>query len=69
LFGWRLWQVLAELPENQAQAFVLRFALELSLSEIAEVGCVPVNTVRSRIIAARRTLQGLLSFRRFLLDA
>lgn len=65
----RVWQLVAELPEKQAQAFVLRFGLGLSLAEIAGECGVPLNTIRSRIIAARRTLQGLLSFRGLMLDA
>lgn len=65
----RVWQLVAELPGVQARAFVQRFGLGLSLAEIAEEGGVPVNTVRSRLIAARRTLQGLLTFRGFMLDA
>jgi RNA polymerase sigma factor (sigma-70 family) len=64
-----LWQLVAELPEKQAQAFVLRYGLGLSLGEIAGLAGAPLNTVRSRLLAARRTLQGLLSFRRVLLDA
>jgi RNA polymerase sigma-70 factor (ECF subfamily) len=69
LFCGRVWQLVAELPETQAQAFVLRFGLGLSLGEIALESGVPHNTIRSRIIAARRTLQGLLSVRGLMLDA
>jgi RNA polymerase sigma factor (sigma-70 family) len=68
LFASRVWQLVAELPERQARAFVLRFGLGLSLGEVAEECGVPLNTIRSRIIAARRTLQGLLSLRGLMLD-
>jgi RNA polymerase sigma-70 factor (ECF subfamily) len=64
----RLRQMISELPEKQAQAFVLRFGLGLSLPEIARAGGAPVNTIRSRIIAARRTLRGRLEARPFWLD-
>jgi RNA polymerase sigma-70 factor (ECF subfamily) len=69
LFSSRVWQLVAELPEPQARAFVLRFGLGLTLGEIASECAVPLNTIRSRIIAARRTLQGLLSFHGHMLDA
>lgn len=69
LFSDRLWQLVAELPAKQAQAFLLRFGFGLSLAEIGELVGAPVNTIRSRLIAARRMLQGLLSFRRVMLDA
>lgn len=53
-----LWQrLLATLPETQAEAMILRVALDVSLEEIAEVTGVPVNTVRSRVRLAREALR------------
>jgi RNA polymerase sigma-70 factor (ECF subfamily) len=48
---WRqtLWSAVAELPEPQKQAVVLRYAEELSYDEIAEVLRCPIGTVKSRL--------------------
>ena len=52
----RLLDVLAELPEAQAEALVLRYVTGLEPAEIAAASGVPVNTVRSRIRLAREAL-------------
>ena len=48
---WRqtLWSAVAELPEMQKQALVLRYAEELSYDEIAKVLDCPIGTVKSRL--------------------
>lgn len=52
----RLLDVLAELPEAQAEALVLRYVGGLEPAEIAAASGVPVNTVRSRVRLAREAL-------------
>jgi RNA polymerase sigma-70 factor (ECF subfamily) len=52
----RLLDVLAELPESQAEALVLRYVAGLEPAEIAAASGVPVNTVRSRVRLAREAL-------------
>lgn len=44
-----LWSAVAQLPEAQQHALVLRYSEELSYEEIAEVLACPVGTVKSRI--------------------
>lgn len=60
----RIVDALAELPEEQRMAFVLRTVEGLSLDEIAAILQCPVNTVRSRRLLAikrlREVLRGLL---------
>lgn len=52
------WQALLdELPPAQAEVLVLRFVMELSLEETAEVVQAPVNTVRSRVRLAREAIK------------
>jgi RNA polymerase sigma-70 factor (ECF subfamily) len=48
---WRqsLWSAVAELPEPQKQAVVLRYAEELTYEQIAEVLGCPLGTVKSRL--------------------
>jgi RNA polymerase sigma-70 factor (ECF subfamily) len=48
---WRrsLWAAVAELPEPQKQAVVLRYAEELTYEQIAEVLGCPLGTVKSRL--------------------
>jgi len=57
-------QAVANLPEEQRMAFVLRTVQGLPLEEIAEAMGCPVNTVRSRKLLAmqklREALRGLL---------
>jgi RNA polymerase sigma-70 factor (ECF subfamily) len=57
---WRrsLWAHVAELPDGQRQALVLRFSEGLRYEEIATVLGCPVGTVKSRIF------HGLVSLRR-----
>lgn len=49
--------LLSTVPEEQAEALVLRFVLGLSLGEIAEASGAPINTVRSRLRLAKESLQ------------
>ena len=51
---------LEELPEDQRIVFSLRYIQGLDLDEIARVMDCPVNTVRSRKLAALRKLRSLL---------
>src|SRR5262245_33412604 len=59
---WRnsLWAFVAQLPDGQRQALVLRFSEGLRYEEIATVLGCPVGTVKSRIF------HGLISLRRLL---
>jgi RNA polymerase sigma-70 factor, ECF subfamily len=56
-----LWAVVAELPDGQRQALVLRFSENLSYEEIATVLDCPLGTVKSRIFNGLAALRGLLS--------
>ncbi|WP_225823593.1 sigma-70 family RNA polymerase sigma factor [Streptomyces naphthomycinicus] len=58
--GIALLDLLAALPEERREAFVLTQLLGLSYAEAAEVGDCPVGTVRSRVARARLSLIGLL---------
>lgn len=49
--------LLETVPEEQAEALVLRFVLGLSLGEIADASGAPINTVRSRLRLAKESLQ------------
>ncbi|MEE8602840.1 RNA polymerase sigma factor [Euzebya tangerina] len=49
-------QLVAELPEDRRQAFVLTQLVGLSYEEAAGVADVPVGTIRSRVSRARRDL-------------
>lgn len=51
-------QLLAELPESQAEVLALRVVLGHSLEETARMVGAPVNTVRSRLRLAREALLG-----------
>ncbi|MGW1160934.1 sigma-70 family RNA polymerase sigma factor [Streptomyces sp. NPDC002513] len=55
-----LLDLLAALPGERREAFVLTQLLGLSYAEAAEVGDCPVGTVRSRVARARATLMDLL---------
>ncbi|HWZ90792.1 MAG TPA: RNA polymerase sigma factor [Polyangiaceae bacterium] len=46
-----------ELPDAQAEAFALHVVLGYTVLEIAELSAVPVDTVRSRLRAAKRALR------------
>jgi len=50
-------QLLADLPEPQAEALALHTILGYTTEETAQVTGVPVNTVRSRLRAALSTLR------------
>jgi RNA polymerase sigma factor (sigma-70 family) len=48
--------LLADLPEEQAEALALRVVLGWSLEEVARESGVPTNTVRSRVRLAKEAL-------------
>jgi RNA polymerase sigma-70 factor (ECF subfamily) len=56
---WRqsVWRHVAELPEVQRHAMVLRYSEDLSYEEIAQVLGCPVGTVKSRLHHALATLR------------
>ncbi|MFG3012960.1 sigma-70 family RNA polymerase sigma factor [Streptomyces cinerochromogenes] len=58
--GIALLDLLAGLPDERREAFVLTQLLGLPYAEAAEVSDCPVGTVRSRVARARATLIGLL---------
>ncbi|MGV4988675.1 sigma-70 family RNA polymerase sigma factor [Streptomyces sp. NRAIS4] len=58
--GIALLDLLASLPDDRREAFVLTQLLGLPYAEAAEVGDCPVGTVRSRVARARATLMDLL---------
>ena len=49
--------IVTELPEEQVEALQLRVLLGHSIEEIAEITAAPVNTVRSRLRAAKTTMR------------
>lgn len=55
-----LWGFVAQLPDGQRQALVLRFSEHLTYEEIAEVLACPLGTVKSRIFNGLATLRALL---------
>ncbi|MFJ1807579.1 MULTISPECIES: sigma-70 family RNA polymerase sigma factor [unclassified Streptomyces] len=56
-----LLDLLAALPDDRREAFVLTQLLGLPYAEAAEVSDCPVGTVRSRVARARATLAGRLT--------
>lgn len=58
-----LWGRVAQLPDGQRQALVLRFSEQLRYDEIAEALDCPLGTVKSRIF------HGLLALRRMMQEA
>jgi RNA polymerase sigma-70 factor (ECF subfamily) len=58
--GVALWDLLAALPDERREAFVLTQLVGLPYAEAAEVADCPVGTVRSRVARARATLLDLL---------
>ncbi|POX56481.1 RNA polymerase subunit sigma [Streptomyces sp. Ru71] len=58
--GVALLDLLASLPDDRREAFVLTQLLGLPYAEAAEVSDCPIGTVRSRVARARATLIGLL---------
>jgi RNA polymerase sigma-70 factor (ECF subfamily) len=59
--GIALLDLLAALPDERREAFVLTQMLGLPYAEAAEMSHCPVGTVRSRVARARATLLGLLA--------
>jgi len=57
-----LWAHVAELPDGQRHALVLRFSEQLPYDEIAEVLGCPLGTVKSRIFHALAALRKKLQF-------
>jgi RNA polymerase sigma factor (sigma-70 family) len=55
-----LWDAVARLPDHLREVLVLRFRLQLTEKEVAEVLGVRVGTVKSRSARARRALEELL---------
>ena len=55
-----LCELLAEIPEEQAQALTHRAVLGLTLEEVAHLSGAPINTVRSRVRLAREALRSRL---------
>ncbi|EST19272.1 sigma-70 family RNA polymerase sigma factor [Streptomyces roseochromogenus] len=58
--GVALLDLLACLPDERREAFVLTQLLGLPYAEAAEVSACPIGTVRSRVARARATLMDLL---------
>jgi RNA polymerase sigma-70 factor (ECF subfamily) len=58
--GIALLDLLAALPDDRREAFVLTQLLGLPYAEAAELSRCPVGTVRSRVARARATLMALL---------
>ncbi|MDX3751820.1 sigma-70 family RNA polymerase sigma factor [Streptomyces sp. AK08-02] len=59
--GVALLDLLAALPDERREAFVLTQLMGLPYAEVAEVSDCPVGTVRSRVARARATLVELLA--------
>ena len=57
-----LWRYVAELPDGQRHALVLRFSEQLRYDEIAEVLGCPLGTVKSRIFHGLAALRKKLQF-------
>ena len=58
--GVALLDLLAALPDERREAFVLTQLAGLPYAEAARAGGCPIGTVRSRVARARATLTGLL---------
>lgn len=56
-----LWSYVAQLPDGQRQALVLRFSEHLSYEEIAEALECPLGTVKSRIFNGLASLRELIA--------
>jgi len=50
-------EVLASLPDEQAETLLLRIVLGFSLAEVADATGVPVNTVRSRVRLGKQSMR------------
>jgi RNA polymerase sigma factor (sigma-70 family) len=62
-------ELLAEMPEAQAETLALRIVLGLSLDEVAAHTGVPVNTVRSRLRLAKERLKQRIESDPMLMEA
>ena len=56
-------ELLADIPEEQAETLSLRVVFGFSLEEVAETTGVPVNTVRSRVRLAKEALRSRIDAR------
>jgi RNA polymerase sigma-70 factor (ECF subfamily) len=56
-----IWQQMQQLPPQQRAVIVMRYYLEMSEAEMAEVADVPKGTIKWRLNTARARLQKLLS--------
>ncbi|MFO0680046.1 MAG: RNA polymerase sigma factor [Polyangiaceae bacterium] len=61
--------LLADIPEEQAEALALRTMLGWSLEEIAENAGAPINTIRSRLRLAKEALRKRIEADPSLLEA
>lgn len=59
-----VWQAVRRLPRRQAQAVALRYALDLSRAEVAEVMACSEETVKTHLDRARRALEASLQAER-----
>jgi len=50
-------RVVSKLPEEQAEALTLRIALEFSMTEVASIAGVPVNTIKTRMRLGKEALR------------
>ena len=57
---WRMAQLLARLPQEEARLLRMRFHEELSQSEIAQVTGVPLGTVKTRMVRALARLREMI---------
>ena len=53
-------EYLAELPAVQREVLVLRHVLDYSVAEVAELVGAPIDTVKSRLLYARRAMRALM---------
>lgn len=56
----RLAQLLSGLPRHEAELLRMRFQLEMSQAEIAEVTGIPLGTVKARMVSALRRLRAMI---------
>jgi RNA polymerase sigma-70 factor (ECF subfamily) len=56
----RLYALVDQLPLGQRSALLLHVIGDFSLEEIAEIGSVPIGTVKSRLHHAKRSLRDLI---------
>jgi RNA polymerase sigma-70 factor (ECF subfamily) len=50
-------RLMGELPDEQAEALAMRVVLGHSVAEISSASSVPLNTVRSRLLLAKKALR------------